>query len=78
MEDPSYVIKLKERWVQYRKENYTIDNIYNKIDSITSFLKEYDALERNNNAWKMFNNSTYDMEINNNVHQYQIEDEVQE
>ena len=65
MEDPSYVIKLKERWVQYRKENYTIDNIYNKIDSITSFLKEYDALERNNNAWKMFNNSTYDMEINN-------------
>lgn len=63
MEDPAYVAQLKERWAQYRRANYTTEHIMATIDSITTLLSQDGALERNNTAWKMFKNSTYDMEI---------------
>ena len=63
MEDPAYVIQLKERWTQYRRENYSTENIEATIDSITTLLRQNGALERNNTVWKSFKNSTYDMEI---------------
>ena len=63
MEDPAYVIQLKERYAQYRHENYSTKHREAAIDSITSLLREGGALERNNTTWKMFKSSTYDMEI---------------
>ena len=63
MEDPAYVIQLKERYAQYRHENYSTQHIMATIDSITTLLSTGGALERNNTTWKMFKSSTYDMEI---------------
>lgn len=63
MEDPAYVMQLKERYAQYRNENYSNEHIEAAIDSITSLLREGGALERNNTTWKMFKSTTYDMEI---------------
>ena len=63
MEDPAYVTLLKERYAQYRNENYTIKHIEATIDSITTLLSTDGALERNNTTWKMFKSSTYDMQI---------------
>ena len=63
MEDPSYVKQLKDRWKQYRQENYSNEHIEATIDSITTLLNEYGALKRNNTIWKMFALSTYEMEI---------------
>jgi spore coat protein CotH len=63
MEDPAYVTQLKARYTQYRNENYSNRHIEATIDSITSLLSEDGALQRNNAAWKMFNSTTYDMEI---------------
>ncbi len=63
MEDPAYVTKLKERWAQYRQENFQTNHIEATIDSITSLLKQEGALQRTITAWKFFNSSTYDMEI---------------
>lgn len=63
MQDPAYVKQLKERWAQYREQNYSLRRIEATIDSITTLLRQEGALERNNTAWKMFSKSTYDMEI---------------
>lgn len=63
MEDPAYVKQLKERWAQYRRENYSSEHIVTTIDSIVTLLRHGSALERNNTLWKMFKSSTYDMEI---------------
>ena len=63
MEDPAYVALLKQRWAQYRCENYATGHIMATIDSITTLLESGGALQRNNTAWKMFASSTYDMEI---------------
>lgn len=63
MEDPAYVKQLKERWKQYRQENYNTAHIEVTIDSIVTLLREGGALERNYTIWKLFKNSTYDMEI---------------
>ena len=63
MEDPAYVTQLKERYAQYRQENYSTQHIVATIDSITTLLSSGGALERNNTTWKMFKSSTYDMQI---------------
>ena len=63
MEDPAYVTQLKERYAQYRQENYSTQHIVATIDSITTLLSTGGALERNNTTWKMFKSSTYDMQI---------------
>lgn len=63
MEDPSYVKQLKERWTKYRFTNYSDEHIIATIDSITNYLNEKGAIERNNTTWKMFNSTTYEMEI---------------
>ena len=63
MEDPAYVTQLKERYAQYRHENYRTQHIEATIDSIVTLLDTEGALERNNTAWKMFVKSTYDMQI---------------
>ena len=63
MEDPNYVVQLKERWAQYRQSNYSNEHIEVTIDSITSLLRADGALERNNTTWSMFKSTTYDMEI---------------
>ena len=65
MEDPAYIKQLKERWTQYRQENYNLDKIESTIDSITTLLRVGGALERNNTVWKMFKSTTYEMEIEN-------------
>ena len=64
MEDPAYVKQLKERWIQYRQENYTFENIESIIDSITTLLNDKGAQERNNIVWKLLKNSSYNVEIN--------------
>ncbi|MCR4957902.1 MAG: CotH kinase family protein [Prevotella sp.] len=63
MEDPAYVTMLKNRYAQYRQENYSYQHIEATIDSITTMLSEGGALQRNNTTWSMFKSSTYDMEI---------------
>lgn len=63
MQDSVYVSQLKNRWTEYRHGNYSNDHIDFAIDSITTLLKQESALERNNTTWKMFKNSTYDMQI---------------
>jgi spore coat protein CotH len=63
MEDPAYVRQLKERWTQYRQNNYNEQHITATIDSITSLLRKDGALERNSIAWNLFGDETYDMEI---------------
>lgn len=63
MEDPAYVELLKQRWKQYRQENYSNEHVMATVDSITSLLSQNGALERNNKAWAMITDSTYDMEI---------------
>ena len=65
MEDAAYIKQLKERWTQYRQENYNLDKIESTIDSITTLLRVGGALERNNTVWKMFKSTTYEMEIEN-------------
>ena len=63
MEDPLYVIALKERWAQYRNENYSYEHIESTIDSITTLLRHHGALARNTIAWKMYQGTSYDAEI---------------
>lgn len=63
MDNPAYVKRLKDRWAQYRQENYSNKQIEATIDSITTLLSEKGALDRNNTAWNMLHSTTYDMEI---------------
>lgn len=63
MEDPAYVVKLKERWAQYRRENYSSEHIEATIDSITTLLHKGGAAERNVTLWEMFITSTHEMMV---------------
>lgn len=74
MEDPDYVSLLKQRWYQYRQENYAEAHIMQTIDSLVTLLNAGGALERNFKAWPVLNeeiwltpspprNNTYEKEI---------------
>lgn len=63
MEDPEYVKKLKNRWARYRNESYSNEHIEAAIDSIATLLNSGGAQQRNNTAWIMFHESTYEDEI---------------
>jgi hypothetical protein len=72
MEDPNYVVQLKERWAQYRHEAYDDSHIEAVIDSLVNLLQIGDALQRNFTAWPLWDKNiapnyktvnTYDKEI---------------
>ena len=75
MEDPAYVVQLKQRWTEYRQGAYSDERLYATIDSLVSLLQDGGALERNNTAYTMFGGkyvwpvpnvetvNTYDKEI---------------
>ena len=54
MEDPAYVVQLKNRWAQYRQGEYSDQHLMTAIDSLVNILQEGGALERNNQAYTMF------------------------
>lgn len=59
LQDPEYVEQMCNRWTQYRNSNYSNESIINKVDSITSLLRDGGALERNEKAWKIFTSSIW-------------------
>lgn len=71
--DPAFVKELKERWKEYREGAYSDENIEAKINELTSQLTSGGAMDRNEQAWKMFGRqvwpnyyvgNSYDDEIN--------------
>ena len=54
MEDPAYVIQLKNRWAEYRHGEYSDNHLMAAIDSLVNVLRKGGALERNNTAYTMF------------------------
>ena len=75
MSDPDYVIQLKERWAQYRRESYSNEHIEHTIDSMVTMLNAKGARERNYRAFPIwgkyvwpvpnyFTVNTYNKEIN--------------
>ena len=77
MEDPNYVVQLKQRWAQYRQGAYSDQHLMAVIDSLVAHLEEKGALQRNNTAYTMFGGkeiwsvpnvntvNTYEKEIDN-------------
>ena len=75
MEDPAYVVQLKQRWTEYRQGAYSDKRLYATIDSLVNLLQDGGALDRNNTAYTMFGGkyvwpvpnvetvNTYDKEI---------------
>lgn len=55
MSDPAYEQKLKNRWTQYRHENYTNEHIFAIIDSLSNRLTAKGAEGRNSQAWPRWN-----------------------
>ncbi len=46
--------ELKDRWQEYRAGNYATSTVMHKIDSLTTLLTAAGAMERNEQAWRMF------------------------
>ena len=55
MTDPAYEQKLKNRWTQYRHENYTNEHIFAMVDSLSNRLTAKGAEGRNSQAWPRWN-----------------------
>lgn len=53
MSDPKYVDQLKERWTQYRHENYSDQRINQVVDSLYDVLTSNGAADRNYKAWRI-------------------------
>lgn len=49
MEDPAFSYKVKKRWQELRKDEYSTDNLFHYIDSIASLLSE--AQQREFEKW---------------------------
>ena len=59
MEDPAYVIKLKNRWAQYREGFYSDQHINMTIDSLVNHLDIKGARKRNYQAWPLWNKKVW-------------------
>lgn len=51
MDDKEYLSMMKKRWTEYRKGEYTQENIFNIIDSLEIMLTCNGAEYRNDQAW---------------------------
>ena len=52
--DPWFVEQLQARWREYRSGAYSDANIETTIDSLTTQLTSHGAVDRNEQAWRMF------------------------
>lgn len=53
MSDPKFSDELKKRWHQLRSSHLSLDNIYDNIDSLTTYINE--AQKRNFQKWPILN-----------------------
>ena len=54
LQDEAYVEALKERWQQYRRENYSDRRIMQTVDSLASIVSSGGAADRNEQAWGIY------------------------
>lgn len=59
-----YEEALKKRWLQYRKEKYSDENINHVIDSLVNILTIYGAEQRNADAWCSWGRSGWNTDVN--------------
>ena len=52
--DPWFVEQLQARWREYRSGAYSDENIEATIDRLTTQLTSHGAIDRNEQAWRMF------------------------
>ncbi len=50
-EDPSFILKLKNRWSELRESELSIQNLKERINKITNYLIENNAPQRNFDKW---------------------------
>ncbi len=55
LQDPAFGQRLLQRWRQYRREVYRTDHIMAVVDSIAGVLTADGAVQRNFDAWKLYN-----------------------
>lgn len=75
LSDESYVSDMKARWKAYRENNYSDENLFALVDSLSNRLVESGAVDRNQQAWQILgkwgvwpcptNPFTYDEEMSN-------------
>lgn len=73
MEDPDYVALLKERWQQYRRENYSNEHVTATIDSLVTMLDAKGARQRNYQAWRVWGKSIWPIPNYNTVNTWEKE-----
>ncbi|MEQ9390929.1 MAG: CotH kinase family protein [Balneola sp.] len=73
LEDPAFVVQLKDRWSKLRNDEFSLNSLNLMIDNYSTLLKETGAAERNFMTWDIlgtdvhpnsFVGETYDNEIN--------------
>ena len=53
LNDTTYVNQMKQRWADYRQSNYSDEQLYATIDSLTTLLTSGGAVDRNQRAWRI-------------------------
>ena len=54
LDDPAFMAEVQARWKEYRQGAYSDANIEAKINELTTQLTSGGAIDRNEQAWKMF------------------------
>ena len=52
--DTLFMQHVKERWQQYRQENYSDERLFATVDSLATLLTNGGAADRNERAWGMY------------------------
>ena len=56
--DTLFMQHVKERWQQYRQENYSDERLFATVDSLATLLTNGGAADRNERAWGMYSRSS--------------------
>ncbi len=56
--DTLFMQHVKQRWQQYRQENYSDERLFATVDSLAHLITDGGAAERNERAWGMYSRSS--------------------
>ena len=72
MDDKEYLSMMKKRWTEYRRGEYTQENIFNIIDSLEIMLTCNGAEYRNDQAWQTWTEPLLEYKGKNKSYQEEI------
>ena len=73
MEDPAYMVTMKEQWARCRMENYSHEHVNRVIDSLNYELTSHDAIARNFAAWPNRQKAVYPVPNIAQTHEGEVE-----